>query len=58
MNEEIKNSQLSSFTGRYMFDNNNLTKDEIKNGSLVYKNNDGKGFVFKNKNGNWVVSIG
>ena len=47
--------QLSNFTGHYIFDYKNVTMEEVKNGSLVFKKENGKGYVFRNENGSWVV---
>ena len=51
------NTPTSNFTGNYQFNPSKTSQEEIERGLFVFERKDRNGYIFKNKNGTWSVSI-
>ena len=55
--KNIDEGKKLGFTGNYQFDIENLSENEIENGTFSYIHNNGKHNLYKTKDGTWAVSF-
>ena len=50
-------SSISKFAGNYNFNYDIVSQDQVEKGVLIFERKDKSGYIFKNQNGTWSVSI-